>query len=145
MATFIKYYPFLEHLAEKRHNLETDALTIALSIAAPDPTWAQLSQVTQISYNFVVTTPLASRLIDTTGRTSTNTTGTYKLVLPDITITATGGPIAQFRYIHIYNATAGTPTDALIGYVDYGAPLDLADGESLVVDFDPSLGVFTIG
>jgi hypothetical protein len=144
MATFNKFNSFVEALAEKVHNLGSDALTIALTNGANAPvaTNTQLSDLTQISYTNVVTTPNASRVIGVTS--SLQTSGTYKLILPDMTITATGGAIAPFRYVVIYNDTA--TNDELIGWYEYpgGVDLTLASGESLLIDFDGSGGVLTI-
>lgn len=146
MATFNKLNGFVEHLAEKTHNLGGDVLTIALSNTAPGsegvpPTGTTaaciLANVTQIAY-----TNLSTRVITTTS--SLQTAGTYKLILTDLVLTASGGSVAAFRYIYIYNDTATTPADALIGYYDYGVALTLADGESLTIDFDGTNGVLTI-
>jgi hypothetical protein len=60
-----------------------------------------------------------------------------------LVITATGGSINTFRYTWIYNDTTTTPIiDALIGYLDYGAAITLADTETLTLDFTTS--IFTI-
>ncbi len=49
---------------------------------------------------------------------------------------AKGGRMAAFQFAILYDATAtGQP---LIGYWDYGAALTLAEGESLLVEFDQS-------
>lgn len=137
MATFNKFNSFVEALAEKVHNLGADTITVALcaSANAPVATNTQLSQLTQIAY-----TNLSSRTVTTSS--STQTSGTYKLTLADLTLTASGGSVAAFRYIVLYNDTA--TNDELIGWYDYGSDLTLADGESLTIDFDASAGVLTI-
>ena len=143
MATFTKVNDFVEAVAEKKHNLGADTLTIALSNTAPgsessDPTAdgnGVLANVTEISY-----TNLSSRVITTT--TSAQTGGTYKLVLADLVLTAGGGAVAEFRYIYIYNDTAAN--DELVGVYDFGSGLILADTETLTIDFDQSGGVLTI-
>ena len=142
MAAFNKFNSFVEALAEKVHNLGADALTIALCNAANAPVASNtvLANLTQIAYTNVVTTPTASRVIGVT--TSAQTSGTYKLVLPDMTITATGGAIAAFRYVVIYNDTA--TNDELIGWYDYLSDLTLLTGETLLIDFDGSGGVLTL-
>lgn len=142
MAAFNKFHSFVEALAEKVHNLGSDALTIALCNAANAPVASNtvLANLTQIAYTNVVTTPNASRVIGVT--TSGQTSGTYKLVLPDMTITATGGAIAAFRYVVIYNDTA--TNDELIGWYDYGSDLTLLTGETLLVDFSAANGVITL-
>jgi hypothetical protein len=59
-----------------------------------------------------------------------------------MTILATGGTAAGFRYIVLYNDTSAT--DALIGWLDYSSDLVLLDGESLVIDITPADGLFTV-
>lgn len=137
MAAFNKFNAFVEALAEKVHNLGSDQLVVALCAAANAPVAGDsvLADLTQISY-----TNCSSRNITTS--TSAQTGGTYKLVLNDLTLTATGGAIAAFRYIVIYNDTAAA--DNLIGFYDYGSDLTLAEGESLTIDFDGANGVLTI-
>ena len=137
MATFTKVYSFVEALAEKVHNLGSDTLTVALVAAANAPTQSntQLSQLTQISY-----TNCSSRALSITS--SSQTTGTYKLVIADLVLTASGGSVGPFRYIVVYNETA--TNDELIGYYDYGSDLTLADGESLTLDFSPTNGLLQL-
>lgn len=135
MASFNKFQPFVEQLAEKVHNLGSDQIVVALTNTAPNATDATLSQITEISY-----TNLSSRNVTTTS--SAQTTGTYKLVLADLVLTASGGSVGPFRYVVLYNDTAAA--DNLIGYYDYGSALTLLDGETLTIDFDPSAGVLTI-
>lgn len=128
MATYNKFNQFIEDLAHKVHNLGSDTLTVALCNAANAPvaTDADLTDLTQIAY-----TNCSSRVITTT--TSEGSDGSYELVLQDLTLTASGGAVATFRYIVIYNDTA--TNDDLIAWFDYGSDVDLADGESLLIDF----------
>jgi hypothetical protein len=142
MATFNKFNSFVEAIAEKVHNLGSDSLKIALTAAANAPvaTNTQLSNLTEIAYTNVVTTPNADRVLGLTS--SSQTSGTYRLILPDMTITATGGAIAAFRYIVLYNDTA--TNDELIGWYDYESDLTLATGESLLIDFNGTDGVLSI-
>ena len=137
MASFNKFNSFVEALAEKVHNLGSDTLTIALCAAANAPvaTNTVLADLTQISY-----TNLSSRTL--TVSSSAQASGTYKLVIADKTLTASGGAVAAFRYVVIYNDTAAN--DELIGWYDYGTALTLADGESLTLDFDNTNGVLTL-
>lgn len=146
MASFNKLNGFVEHLAEKVHNLGSDQLVVALSNTAPGsegtpPTGSTaaciLANVTQVSY-----TNLSSRNITTS--TSAQTSGTYKLVLTDLTLTASGGSVATFRYVYVYNDTPTSPADPLIGYYDYGSGVTLADTETFLIDFDGTNGLLTI-
>lgn len=136
-ASFNKVNSFVEAVAEKVHNLGSDSLKIALCAAANAPIASntQLSNLTEISY-----TNLSSRAITTTS--SAQTSGTYKLVLQDLTLTASGGTVATFRYVVIYNDTA--TNDELIGWYDFGSNVSLLDGFGLLIDFDGSAGVLTI-
>ena len=136
MATFVKFEPFVEHLAEGVHNLQTGAITVALSATAPTTSWATLSQVTQISY-----TNLSSRLC--TVASSAQTAGTYKLTINDLVLTASGA-VATFRYVILYNDTPTSPADPLIGYYDYGQDVTLANGETFTLNFDDTNGVLTL-
>lgn len=140
MATFNKLNGFVEHLAEKVHNLASDQIVVALSNTDPGsegtpPTGATtacvLANVTQISY-----TNLSSRNLTTSA--SSQTSGTYKLVLTDLVLTASGS-VGPFRYIYIYNDTPTSPADPLIGYYDYGSSLTLASGETFTLDFGTEL------
>lgn len=144
MATFNKVNDFVKN-AVHNMDLESDQIVVALSNTAPgseasNPTADNngvLANVTQVAY-----TNLSSRNVTTTS--STQTSGTYKLVLADITLTSTGGSTGPFRYVYLYNDTVTTPADPLIGYYDYGSSLTLNDGDSLTIDFSAANGVLQI-
>lgn len=140
MASFNKYYVFVEDLAEKVHNLGSDTLKVALSNTAPDAAAdAGLADAAEISAGNGYTAGGNSAAVTSSAQTS----GTYKLVLADpATWTASGGSIGPFRYVILYNDTS--TGDRLIGWWDYGTAITLSDGESFTTDFDPSTGVLTI-
>lgn len=135
MATFTKINSFVEFLAEKRINLGSDTLTIALTNTAHTSTWDELADLTQVSY-----TNLSSRALTTSS--SAQTSGTYKLVLADLVLTSSGGTTGPFRYVYIYSDTA--TNDDLICYFDYGSSLTLQDGDTFTIDFDATNGVLQI-
>jgi|VirMetMinimDraft_7_1064189.scaffolds.fasta_scaffold00592_12 hypothetical protein len=146
MATFTKLNGFVEHLSEGTHNLGANTLELALSNIAPGAETPNpalltpdciLANVTQIAY-----TNLSSRVL--TVASSVQTSGIYKLTINDITLTSTGGSTGPFRYVYIFNQSATTPADALIGYYDYGSSITLLTGESLTVNFDDANGVLTL-
>ena len=135
MASYNKFNSFVEAVAEKKHNLGSDQLVVALTNSAPSATNSVLTDITEIDY-----TNCSSRNLTTSS--SSQTSGTYKLVVNDITLTASGGTVGPFRYVVIYNDTAAN--DELIAYYDYGSSITLADGETLSIDFDGTNGVLTI-
>lgn len=135
--TWTPFYSFSENLAEKVHNLGADALTIALTAAANAPivTNTVLANLTQISY-----TNLSARV--PTISASAQTLGTYKLTLTDLTLTASGGSVATFRYIVLYNDTA--TNDELICFADYGSNVTMLDTQTFLLDFDGTNGFLTL-
>lgn len=140
MASFNKFNAFVEHLAEKVHNLGSDTLKVALTNTAPSSANSTFSDITEISSGNGYTAGGTAATISSSSQTS----GTYKLVLADVVFTASGGSIGPFRYAVLYNDTPTSPADPLIGYWDYGSSVTLANTESFTVDFDASNGVITL-
>lgn len=134
MATYQKFNSFVEALAEKKHNLWSDQLVIALTNVAPLATNSVLTDLTQIDY-----TNLSSRNLTTVS--SAQTSWTYKLVVSDLSLTASG-VVPTFRYVVIYNDTASNKE--LIGFYDYGSAVDLQTAQQFVLDFDQTDGVIQI-
>jgi len=144
MATFNKVNDFVVN-AVHNMDLASDQVVVALSNTAPGSESSNpatdgngvLANVTAISY-----ANCSSRNVTTTS--STQTGGTYKLVLADITLSASGGDVGPFRYVYLYNDTVTVPADPLIGYYDYGLSLTLNDGDSFTLDFSAANGVLQI-
>lgn len=141
MASFVKFQPFVENLAEKVFNLGSDTLKVALTNTAPVNTQSVFDSVTNHP------APAAANGY-TAGGTATSisssaqTSGTYKLVLADVVFTASGGNLGPFRYAILYDDTAAG--DQLIGNWDYGSSITLADGETFTWDADPTNGILTL-
>lgn len=138
MASFNKFYPFVEAVAEKVHNLGSDTLKVMLSNTAPSTANSVKTDITEISAGNGYTAGGATVTITSSAQTS----GTYKLVGSDVTITASGGSIGPFRYVVFYNDTAASKN--LIGWWDYGSSITLASGDSFTVDFDATNGILTL-
>lgn len=134
MASFVKFNSFVEAVAEKTHNLGSDTLKVALTNSAPSASNTQLSNITEISY-----TNLSSRTL--TVSSSAQSSGTYKLVINDLVLTASG-TVGPFRYVVIYNDTA--TNDELIGYYDYTSAITMQNSDTFTIDFDGTNGVLTI-
>ena len=143
MASFVKVNDFVKN-AVHNMDLESDQIAVALSNTAPgsessNPTAdgnGIIGNVTQISYSNV-----SSRNITTTS--SSQSSGTYKLVLADLTLTASG-TVGPFRYIYIFDDTVTTPADPIIGYYDYGTSITLNNGDTFTLDFSPTNGVIQL-
>lgn len=139
MASFVKFNNFAEALAEGAHNLGTDQLKVALTNTAPtastDDEYADL--VSPIAgTNLSGATPF-----NVTTSSSSQTSGTYKLVCTDLVLTATGA-VGPFRYVVLYNDTS--TGDKLIAYWDRGSSVTMADTDTFTIDFDGSNGVLTL-
>ena len=134
MATFTKFQQFVEDLSKGVHNFTSDStctVTVALCNAANAPSVsadAVLGDITTIAY-----TNLSSRVV--TGITAEHTTGTVIFTATDLVLTASGGAVAPFRYVVLFNDDPTSPADPLISFADYGSDLTLADGETLTINF----------
>jgi len=138
MATFNKFHSFVEALSEKVHNLGADTLTVALTNTLPVNTNTVLANITQIAYTNIQNGATTGR--DLTGVTSAQTSGTYKLDANDLVLTATA-TVPTFRYVVLFNQSA--TNDELIGFYDYGAAVDLLNGETFTITWDAA-GILTL-
>jgi hypothetical protein len=141
MATFNKFNAFVEHLAEGVHNLQSHTLKVMLTNTAPVATNSVRADLTEIAAGNGYTAGGTAASVTSSAQTS----GTYKLVLGDVVITASGGSIGPFRYAVLYNDTPTSPADPLICWWDYGSALTLANGETFNWDANPTTGVLTLG
>ena len=140
MASFNKFNSFVENLAEGVINLQSDALKVVLTNTAPAAANSVLADLTEISAGNGYT----AGGVAATVASSSQSGGTYKLVVDDVTITASGGSIGPFRYFVLIDDTPTSPAKPLIGWWDYGSSITLNDGESVTVDFDATNGVLQI-
>jgi len=133
MATFTKFQQFALDTAQKKHDLGAsgDTLKVALYNTAPLATHANLAAIgTQATYTNVT----ENRQLNISA--SAQTGGLATIVIDASTITAGGGTVGPFRYVVVYNDTA--TADNLVGFIDYGASITLADGESIDLTFNAS-------
>jgi hypothetical protein len=116
------------------HNFATGQLVVALTNTLPVATNSVLTDITEINY-----TGLSSRNITTTS--STQTSGTYSLVLQDLVINATG-TIPTWRYVVVYNSSSAS--NKLMFWYDRGSAVNMISGDSLTIDLTDSQTLFTI-
>jgi len=138
MASFNKFNSFVSDLAQKVHNLNSDTLKILLTDTAPVATNTIKSNLTEIaSGNGYAAGGAGAAFVS-----GNDTSGTYRLILSQVSWTASGGAIAQFRYAVLYNSSAASGN--LIGWWDYGAEVNLTNGNTFTVALDQTNGVLTL-
>lgn len=127
MATFTLFNSFAGKVGDGTIDLDTHTFKCALTNVAPVATNTVLADITQIA---------AGSGYSTGGVALTNvvytepSAGTWRWDSDNIVFTASGGAMATFRYLVIYDDTAAS--DNLVGYYDAGSQ-SLADGTSLTL------------
>jgi hypothetical protein len=130
MAAYTKFQDFVEQILKGKHDFSGHIYKVMLTNVAPAVTNTVKADLTEISAGNGYTAGGT-----TIGANVTETGGVATVAAADVTWTASGGSIGPFRYAVIYNDTASSPADALVGFYDYGSAITLADGESFTVDF----------
>ena len=153
MATFTKINSWVENWANAGVDLNGDTLQLAFSNTAPATDVVQdatgttngvLGSVTQIAYTNWTDDLTVDRVLTAGSITSAHSSGTHTLdYTADIVITASGGAIATWQYIYLFDQTIATPVDPLICYWDHGSGIALGDGDSATLQFNAS-GIFTL-
>ena len=139
MAAAVKFQKFVRDLGLGVHNLDTGALKVYLTNAAPNAaTHTVKADLADISAG----NGYVAGGADITG-VYAESGGTGTLTAADVTFTASGGTIGPVRYAVLYNDTPAPPADPLIQYWDYGSAITLADGETFTVDFGASVLTLT--
>lgn len=128
MATVQIFNSFKEAVAEAKHNLGTDTLKFVLANTAPSLSNTQLSDITEIANGNGYTTGGTAVTVSSSSQSG----GTYSLVLAACVFTASGGTIGPFRYIVLYDDTS--TNNELIGYLDYGSSYTLPSGQSFTIN-----------
>ena len=142
MATANKFQDFVEQLGLAKHNLNTDTQKAMLTLTAPVATNSVKADLTEIA---------AGNGYTAGGEDAQNTwaeaSGTGTLTGTKIVWTASGGAIANFRYVTLYNDTQTSPADPLILWWDYGSTLTINNGETFTVKWnngDPTGSIATL-
>lgn len=130
---------FALNVGSKVFNLATDQLKVALTNT--QPTVATANQYSDLVSPLAATNLSGATPFNITTTSFTQTSGTAKLILADLTLTATGA-VGPFRYVVLYSDTA--TNKELIGFYDYGSSVTLAAADTFKVDFDATNGVLTI-
>jgi hypothetical protein len=139
MATYTKFNQFTKDLIDGVHDFDAHTFKVMLALTAPVATNSVKADLTEIAAGNGYTAGGTATTI-----TTSTASGVAKATATDVTFTASGGSMAAFRYAVLYNDSPTSPADPLIGFWDYGSSLTLAVGESLLVDFNATNGVFTV-
>lgn len=138
LATYNKFQDFTEQLIEGIHDFDAHTFKVYLTNNAPSASAdAVIADLAEISAGNGYTAGGTATSI-----TTSETTGTAKVVGTDVVFTASGGSIGPFQYAVFYNDTSAS--DNLIAWWDYGSAVTLSTGETFTVDFDPTNGIFTL-
>ena len=132
MATYTKYQCFLKDFVDGKHDFTTATLKVALSSAANAPSASADVKLADI-------TTIAAPAVDNATLTTSSSgwaAGAFKVVVADLTLTATGD-VPAFRYVIIYNDTA--TNKELICYFDYGSEVTLHANDTISLDFGTEL------
>src|SRR5215469_13630859 len=114
MASFTKFNCFVADLANKVHNLGTDALKVMLTNTAPAATNMVRTDISEIAAgNGYAAGGLAVAIAS-----SSQSGGTYKLLPGADPVLTAAGTIGPFRYAVLYNSSAASGN--LIGWWDRG-------------------------
>lgn len=142
MATFNKFYSFVENQLLSKIDWDADTFKVMLTNTAPVNTNTVYANITQIAAGNGYTTGGNAVTI-----TTSTATGTITVTGTKVTFTATPSAMATFQYAVLYNDTIATPSKPLIAWWDYGSPVTLANTETFTVKFnngDPTGTIFTL-
>jgi len=138
-VNFTKVDKFVLNLGSKVFNLATDQLKVALTNTLP--TASTVNQYSDLTAPLSTTNLSGATPFNVTTTSFTQTSGTAKLVLADLVLTATGA-VGPFQYVVLYSDTA--TNDEIIGFYDYGSSISLANTNTFTIDWDSSSGGLTI-
>ena len=134
MASFTKYEPFVEGLANKAFDwfgIEDTFRAVIHSdapVVATDDELADLTQITGTGYT------AGGEDIQ---NNSTRSGGTVTMTAVDVVWTAGASDWTAGRYVSIHDDTS--TTDRLMNSYDYGSNFTLLNGETFTLDFGASL------
>jgi hypothetical protein len=142
MPTFTEPDVLSADITNKVHNFTSDTIRLALSSTAPAPgTTFLLANVTNITAGngYIAAVEGAGKAAPLTVSRSGQTTTVAHTAT--VVWTATGGPIAAFRYVIWWNDTPTSPANPVIGWIDHGSTINMAVSDTYTL---PAAALFTI-
>jgi hypothetical protein len=141
MAADTKFNQFVEDLGKGYHAFQTHTFKVMLTNTAPNASANKIKgDITEISAGNGYTAGGPATTISNT----TQSAGVFKPIAADVTIAASGGAVGPFRYAVLYNDSQSSPVKPLVAFWDYGSAVTLNSGESILVDFDGTNGIFSL-
>lgn len=140
MPAFNPFNVFREDLAKGVHHFNSDTFKVALSNVAPNPDNTVLANISQIANGGGYLA--GGYQLDGISVSRTGGQPVVNILGNEEAVTATGGAIAAFRYLIVYNDTA--TGDPLIGWIDQGESRSYQTDEQFRLRFNPTLGLMTI-
>jgi len=130
-AALTKFNDYVNQLHRAKHDWSSHVFKVLLTNTAPVVTNSIKGDLVEIAAGngYTAGGPTTTAALAMAGGTLT-ITGTQAVV------TAAGGAIGPFRYAVLYNDTTASPVKPLVAFLDYGAALTLADGDSLTIKFN---------
>lgn len=138
-VSFTKIDKFVLNIGNKVFNLGSDQLKVALTNTLP--TASTVNQYSDLTAPLATTNLSGATPFNLTTTSYTQTSGTSKLIIVDLVLTATG-VVGPFRYIVLYDDTA--TNKEIIGFYDYGTSVTMGNTDTFTIDFDGTNGVLTI-
>lgn len=141
-ATFIVSDEWANYMATKKVDCSADTFKVGLTnTALVQATTKVKADLTPITANGG-----GEKTLTVTWAETGSGTGVWRFsIAADQVWTASGGSFGPFQYAYIYDDTpAGTPTDPLVGWFDYGSAITPADTETFDLDVDANFAVFTL-
>lgn len=143
MATSVLFHEAMFNIGSGLIDLDSHSFKAVLSNVAPvQATGSLLADITQIANGNGYTTGGVA-LTSVTYTESGAGTGIWVWTSADFSWTASGGSMADFRYVVIYDDTAAG--DPLVLYIDYGSTLTITSGSTFTADVQTAgLARFTV-
>lgn len=140
MPAIVCFHQLAADLPNGVHNFGAHQLKIALTNVAPSQSAdAVLGDITEITAENGYSAGGAV----VTVTSSSQSGGTYRLIVVDPLILASGGSFGPARYTVLYNNTPSSPNKPLIGYWDKGDSVAVTNGNSWIIDASSVLGILT--
>lgn len=144
MATFTRPDIFSLNLCNKVFDLDSDTFRWTLSNTAPVAASTNLlSNITQISTGggYTQMTDGAGGLVATMAALSQSTASTNVGMSANVVLTATGA-VGPFRYLILVDDTPTSPLNPVIGWLDHGSAVTMANTDTYTI---PSGNLLVVG